>query len=117
MPNASIEAKLLLKPEEHVFVVNPPKAEPLPFQQTTKTMDIADAVVVYAIKQSDLPSHLEKVKDVPPEARLWICYPKAGKLGTDLGRDSLWQWMREKGYDGVRLVSVDDTWSAFWFKR
>jgi len=35
----------------------------------------------------------------------------------DLGRDSLWAWMKGQSFEGVRLVSVDDTWSAFWFKR
>jgi hypothetical protein len=116
MPKAaSVEEKLLLKPDEKVFLVNPPRD--LPFLSVAKSVDLADAVLIYAIKAAELPKHIEVVSQVPPEARLWVVYPKAGKLATDLGRDKLWIWMKEQGFEGVRLVSVDDTWSAFWFKR
>ena len=116
MPKAvSLEEKLLLRSDEKVFLVNPPKD--VPFRSVAKSADLADAVVIYAAKSKELEKHIQTVKDVPPEARLWVCYPKAGKLDTDLGRDVLWMWMKKQGFDGVRLVSVDDTWSAFWFKR
>ncbi len=117
MPQPTLESKLLLKPQEHVFIMNAPKAQPSAFQQVAKTIDLADAVVIYAVRQSELPKQLDQLKDVRSDLPVWICYPKAGKLGTDLGRDTLWQWMKGQGWEGVRLVSVDDTWSAFWFKR
>ncbi len=110
---ATLESKLLLKPDERLFIINAPKAAP-PIQQVAKDIDLADAVLLFALKQDDVK---KQVAAVPPQTRLWICYPKAGKLDTDLGRDSLWQLMKDQGYEGVRVVSVDDTWSAFWFKR
>jgi hypothetical protein len=109
--------KLALKPDDKVFLVNPPKKAPPSLPGVAKTIDLADAVVVYAVAAKELPSHIGTVRAVPPDARLWICYPKPGKLDTDLGRDKLWVWMKELGYQGDRLVSVDDTWSAFSFKR
>jgi hypothetical protein len=51
-----------------------------------------------------------------PEARLWVAHPKAKKLGTDLNRDTLAADLREHGLQAVRMVSIDDTWSAMWFK-
>jgi hypothetical protein len=48
--------------------------------------------------------------------RLWIAYPKSGKLGTDLNRDILAELIRQKSFDPVRQVAIDDTWSALWFK-
>ena len=113
---ATLEAKLLLKPDERMFILNAPKAAP-PIQQAAKSIDVADAVLLFATKKSELPKHIEAVKATPPETRVWIAYPKAGKLDTDLGRDILWALMKDHGFEGVRLVSVDDTWSAFWFKR
>jgi hypothetical protein len=116
MPNSvSLEEKLLLKPDEKAFLVNPPKG--VPPLQVAKTIDFASAVLIYAIRTKELEQHIQTVKAVPSDARLWVCYPKAGKLDTDLGRDKLWIWMKEQGFEGVRLVSLDDTWSAFWFKR
>src|SRR5438477_4713434 len=108
MPKAaSLEEKLLLKPDEKVFPVNPPRD--VPFLSVAKSADLADAVVIFAARSKDLEKHIQTVKDVLPESRLWICYPKAGKLDTDLGRDVLWMWMKKQGFEGVRLVSVDDT--------
>jgi len=50
-------------------------------------------------------------------ALLWVCYPKGNsKVKSDLNRDVLWAAMREKGLEGVTLVSIDETWSAMRFK-
>ncbi len=114
---ATLADKLALKPDDKVFVVNAPKKAPPSLPGVAKAIDLADAVLVYAVAANELPKHAATVQAVPPEARLWICYPKPGKLDTDLGRDKLWAWMKELGFQGDRLVSVDDTWSAFSFKR
>ena len=52
-------------------------------------------------------------QELPP-MRLWH---KAKKLGTDLNRDSLWKLLEPQGFEGVRLVSLDDTWSGMMFRR
>ena len=54
---------------------------------------------------------------LPPEGTLWVCFPKLGKLDTDLGRDKLWGWMKEKGFQGEKVINIDDIWSAFSFRR
>jgi hypothetical protein len=36
---------------------------------------------------------------------------------TDLNRDTLWPLLEKKGFEGVRLVALDDTWSAMMFRR
>jgi hypothetical protein len=46
----------------------------------------------------------------------WVAYPKAGKLGTDLNRDSLAAFMTSRGVRPVRQVAIDDTWSALRFR-
>lgn len=51
------------------------------------------------------------------DIRLWVAHPKAKKLGTDLYRDILAQQLGQDGFEPVRMVSVDNTWSAMWFKR
>ena len=51
------------------------------------------------------------------DARLWVAYPKAKKLGTDLNRDILARVLRECGFEPARMVSIDETWSAMWFKH
>jgi hypothetical protein len=78
----------------------------------------AGLVLLYAANRAALEKQLASaVKALGPDARLWVAYPKAGKLDTDLNRDTLWPLLEKKGFEGVRLVALDDTWSAMMFRR
>jgi hypothetical protein len=50
---------------------------------------------------------------------LWFCYPKktSKKYRTDLDRDHGWKSLNDSGLFGVRMVSIDDDWSAFRFRN
>ncbi len=52
------------------------------------------------------------VQAVEREALTWVAYPKAGKLGTDLNRDVVRETLESRGARTVRLISIDETWSA-----
>ena len=45
---------------------------------------------------------------------LWLCYPKKSskKFSSDLDRFKIWKAMINFGFSGVRMVAVDDDWSA-----
>ena len=43
---------------------------------------------------------------------LWLCYPKAKALGTDLNRDVLRVSVARGGLEAVAIVAIDDVWSA-----
>ena len=115
---SALGKKLLLKPGMKVAVVGEPAdLRPL-YDGFDKTSANADAVVLYASAAKDVPSLLSSArKRLGADARLWVAYPKAKKLGTDLNRDSLWKLMEPEGFEGVRLVSLDDTWSAMMFRK
>ena len=50
---------------------------------------------------------------------LWFCYPKktSKKLSSDLERDRGWKSLNDMGFHGIRMVSVDDDWSALRFRN
>lgn len=50
---------------------------------------------------------------------LWYCYPKKSskKFKSDLDRDHGWNVLTESGLAGIRLVSIDEDWSAFRFRN
>ena len=50
---------------------------------------------------------------------LWFCYPKKSskKYRTDLDRDHGWKALTDAGLQGVRMVSVDEDWSALRFRN
>jgi hypothetical protein len=107
----TVADKLLLRPGMTVAAVGQPK-DVGALGPKAKSVQQADAVVVFATtsKKVAVPKGMQQ------GARLWVCYPKAGKLGTDLSRDILWPLMEKQGFEGVRLVSIDDTWSAMAFR-
>ncbi len=77
-----------------------------------------DFVQVFAQNSADVerlaPGAIRAVK---PAGLLWMCYPKGtSKLKTDINRDTGWRTVTEAGWEGIALVSVDDTWSAMRFR-
>jgi hypothetical protein len=50
---------------------------------------------------------------------LWFCYPKktSKNFKSDITRDHGWNSLNDSGLHGIRLVSVDDDWSALRFRN
>ena len=50
---------------------------------------------------------------------LWFCYPKktSKKYFTDLDRDHGWKILNNSGFHGIRMVSIDEDWSAMRFRN
>jgi hypothetical protein len=50
---------------------------------------------------------------------LWFCYPKKSskKYKTAINRDNGWKSLNDSGFFGIRLVSIDDDWSALRFRN
>jgi hypothetical protein len=76
-----------------------------------------EAVLFFAAKRQDLEAGARAaIGMVRPGGLLWIAYPKAGQLGTDLKREVVWESMKPTGWGPVSQVSLDDVWSALRFK-
>jgi hypothetical protein len=50
---------------------------------------------------------------------LWFCYPKktSKKYSSDINRDHGWKILNDSGLYGIRLVAIDDDWSALRFRN
>ena len=50
---------------------------------------------------------------------LWFCYPRKSskKYSSDIGRDHGWKALNDMEFFGIRLVSVDEDWSAMRFRN
>jgi hypothetical protein len=70
---------------------------------------------------------VREVEDLAPVALhnltadgvMWFCYPKKSskKYSSDLERDIGWKALNEAGLYGIRMVSIDDDWSAMRFRN
>jgi hypothetical protein len=53
------------------------------------------------------------------DAVLWFAYPKgtSRRYTCEFNRDSGWGVIRAAGFDSVRMVAIDEDWSALRFRR
>jgi hypothetical protein len=125
MPDTSLVKKLQIKPGMHGVLLNAPdgyrqRLEPLPDGASLREEDGGpfDFVQAFVNDTGELERLLPKaIEAVKPDALLWICYPKGGaRAGTNLNRDILSRYVGRQGLSSVRLVSIDDTWSAMRFR-
>jgi hypothetical protein len=50
---------------------------------------------------------------------LWFCYPKktSKKYSSDIDRDHGWKALNDSGFHGIRMVAIDEDWSAMRFRN
>ena len=50
---------------------------------------------------------------------LWFCYPKknSAKYNSEIDRDHGWKVLNDSGFFGIRLVAIDEDWSALRFRN
>jgi hypothetical protein len=115
-----IVAKLQIKPGQRIAVVAATAEVP-----TITTDDAnppagvgeADVTVAFVRARAELATIAVPAIDAARRDHLaWIAYPKAGKLGTDLNRDTLAAALADEGIRPVRQVAIDETWSALRFR-
>jgi len=122
MAGASASKKLFLKSWDWLLLINAPEGHEELFRDVELVGEDnkgeVPEVLLYVSNQAELKKLLPRAEArLLADATLWIAYPKAKKLGTDLNRDILWEELKNEGFEGVRLVALDDTWSAMMFRR
>lgn len=56
---------------------------------------------------------------MPGDAVLWFAYPKGSskRYSCDFNRDTGWENVGKAGFERVRMVAIDQDWSALRFRR
>jgi hypothetical protein len=115
--------KLHLKPGTSICVLDAPSGFQLALtgldvRQVTKLGAELDVIQVFVTRKSQLDKRLTQIKSSMNErSALWVCYPKANALNTDLNRDILRLSLAEQGLEAVAQIAIDDVWSGLRFKR
>jgi hypothetical protein len=110
-----LASKLQIKPGQRVATLARPDelAELAALTDVVDDPTVADVVIAFVRTSADLRSTATPALDAARLDKLvWIAYPKAGKLGTDLNRDILRAALLELGVQPVRQVAIDDVWST-----
>jgi len=124
----SIFAKLNLKDQREILVVDPPASfEPelaalADVEVLRDPMRIAkvDFALLFATAQAEVDRLSAVVQGkLRGDGVLWFAYPKgtSKKYRCEFNRDSEWRVLRNHGFDTVRQVAIDEDWSALRFRR
>jgi hypothetical protein len=124
----TVFAKLNLKDHQKVLILNAPDSfepelEKIPdiqvFRRTedVKQIQFALAFVTKRIELDRVSRAFASKAAADPV--LWFAYPKGSskKFSCDFNRDEGWDVLRKSGFDSVRMVAIDQDWSALRFRR
>ena len=121
--------KMNYKGQTPVVVLNAPEgfAEKLmltlPDAQVTTIADDVEAsgfMLTFATQQEQVNRFsVQMAEKLDGDGQLWIAYPKGSskKYKCDFNRDNGWEKLGELGFEPVRMVAVDEDWSALRFRR
>jgi hypothetical protein len=115
----SLATKLQIKPDRTVVVLHQPDDVDLGLDGVAIDQDpaAADTVIFFVTNRRELDERVRPfVEAASRDALAWLAYPKAGRLDTDLNRDSLWELLGTRGIRPVRQIAIDDTWTALRFR-
>lgn len=79
-----------------------------------------DFALAFVVTQQELVSASEQlVQACAGDAVLWMVYPKGSSKSykCEFHRDSGWPTLGAAGFEPVRMVAIDDDWSALRFRR
>lgn len=117
--SSDLSAKLQLKPDQSLMVMNGPHDHVLELDDISLTnASPASAILLFVTQLADVDSLFNKaMQSLRPEGLLWVAYPK-GTSGvvTDINRDKLRLAIVPTGWQSVRQVALDLTWSAMRFR-
>ena len=105
--------KLQIKSGVALRVIQKPRGLDVPTQKGTTGV----AILFFAQNKKALHKML-KEKQLLSSEYFCVAYPKgSSKKVADLNRDILAGELKQYGLESVRLIAIDDTWSAMRFKK
>lgn len=118
--------KLNLTTQKQIHVLNAPQSfetELATLEGVTVKRSVSGSVsfgIAFVVTEAELASASTKlVAACEGDAVLWMAYPKGSskKYKCEFNRDSGWPTLGAAGYEPVRMVAIDEDWSALRFRR
>jgi hypothetical protein len=125
----AIFKKLNFKDQKLIYVVNAPESFQRELDDMASVTEISANLagakpitffLAFVIKQSEIDKLVKQlVPKVGEDPVIWFAYPKGTSKNykCDFNRDTGWTAVWKAGYEGVRMVAIDDDWSALRFRQ
>lgn len=121
--------KLNYKNQSEVVVLNAPKSFDSDLNEISELTIVKTSlsevkriefILTFVTKIFEIDSMILKINDLlEDDAVFWFAYPKgtSKKYKCDFNRDTEWEKLGEFGYDGIRMIAIDEDWSALRFRK
>ncbi|HYG17070.1 MAG TPA: hypothetical protein VEC12_15030 [Bacteroidia bacterium] len=121
--------KLNYKNQPQVVLLNLPEEQKhliADFGESAKVFTDAKKVekvhflVAFCTQQAEVDMVAAQVlPKIEGDGVVWLVYPKgtSKRYKCEFNRDTGWQSVGAQGFEGVRIVAVDEDWSALRFRR
>ena len=124
----SVFGKLNLKDQKEILVLNAPESfEPelatlqgLEIIRELKKAKTAPFSLAFITTQQQVDALAPAIaRKAEGDAILWFAYPKgtSKKYQSKINRDNGWKVLGAEGFEPVRMVAIDEDWSAIRFRR
>ena len=125
---ADVWGKLNLKDQSEILVVNaPPSFEPqlkaldgVAVKRRPADVKSFDFSLAFVTRQKEVDDLATVVsKKAKGDAVVWFAYPKGSskKYTCEFNRDTGFQPLGDAGFEPVRMVAIDDDWTAMRVRR
>jgi hypothetical protein len=121
--------KLNYKDQASIIVINAPQSFNKDLQEMKAETKVSSSlpssgnvafVLAFVTRQQEVDDLTEKVVSLLGEdGLLWFAYPKgtSKKYKCEFNRDSGWSLLGKHNFEPVRMVAIDEDWSALRFRH
>jgi hypothetical protein len=125
---ATVFAKLNLKDHKQIVVLDSPssfESELAALEGVEVIRDLKKAKqVTFSLAFVTTPEQVDALAPklalkAEGDAIVWLAYPKgtSKRYKSQIGRDNGWNVLGHEGFEPVRMVAIDEDWSAKRFRR
>ncbi|HEU5290409.1 MAG TPA: hypothetical protein VFU05_07205 [Cyclobacteriaceae bacterium] len=121
--------KLNFKEQSQLHIVNAPASFKKDMDEMAHLAEVKTSLagakkiqffMAFVTKQSEVDDLTNKVTAlIEGNGLLWFAYPKGSskKYKCEFNRDNGWTVLGKQGYEPVRMVAIDEDWSALRFRK
>jgi hypothetical protein len=120
--------KMNLKQQTEIVVLNAPasfeaelgKLRGVQVLRALSGVSKLDFALAFVTRQAEVDALTKAIaRRAEGDAVIWFAYPKgtSKRYTCDFNRDTGWQALGDAGFEGVRMVAIDEDWSAARFRR
>jgi len=124
----SVFEKLQLKDQTEIVVLNAPKSfEPelarlkgVTVRRSLQGSKEIQFSLAFVMTQAEADAAVKGVTErAKGDAVVWFAYPKGSskRYASTINRDTGWDSLGAAGFEAVRMVAIDEDWSAVRFRR